>query len=218
MRYLFLALFVLFSFIHLYYCFINDRKGRVRTKPLLIITLFVYYMLSDSDISYLLAAVLLASWIGDILLIGHGEGWLVAGGAFFIAAHVLLVLLFLREVRAAGQPWAVLSVILIIYAAAAYFVIRSIRDSSPRVISSALFIYLLINAVMNLFAVMRMITLGTAGSALVFVGAVIFFLSDCALFILLYHKNPRIVYKRNFTVMVTYLLAEFLIVVGNLMG
>ena len=218
MRFLFLALFALFSLIHLYYCFFNDRKGRIRTKPFLIITLFVFYLLSAQEISCLLAAALLASWTGDILLIGRGEKWLVAGGGFFIAAHVLLMLLFLRDVRTAGQPWAILAVILIIYVASAYLVIKSISDRAPKIIASALFMYLLINAMMNMFALMRMITLGTAGSALVFVGAVFFFLSDCALFILLYHRDPKIVYRRNFTVMVTYLLAEFLITVGNLIG
>ena len=86
-RYLFLALFAIFSLIHLYYCFLNDRKGRVRTKPLLIITLLIFYLKSAPEISYLLAAALVASWIGDILLIGNGEKWLVTGGAFFIAAN-----------------------------------------------------------------------------------------------------------------------------------
>ncbi len=216
MRYLFLILFALFSLVHLYYCFINDRKGRVRTKPLLIITLLIFYLMSSDTVSYLLLSALAASWIGDILLIGNGEKWLVAGGGFFIAAHICLMLLFFKEVRAAGQPWLLLFLLMIVYIAAAYLVIRSIKDEAPKMISLGLFLYLLINTVMNLFAVMRMITLGTFGAALVFIGAVMFFLSDCALFLLLYHKSPRIVYKRNFTVMVTYLLAEFLIVTGTL--
>ena len=81
-----------------------------------------------------------------------------------------------------------------------------------------LWLYLLINAVMNMFAAMRMTTLGTPGSVLVYAGSVFFFLSDCALFLLLYLDDPKIVFKRNFTIMITYLAAEFLIVTGVLMG
>ena len=50
-----------------------------------------------------------------------------------------------------------------------------------------------------------------------YAGAVLFFVSDCALFLVRYHKNKNLVYRRHFTVMLTYVLGELLITQGMLM-
>lgn len=218
MGHIFLILFLVFSIIHLIFCFRDDRVGRKRTKPLLIITLLVYYLLSAQGPSLLLAVALVMSWIGDILLIKPGEKWLIAGGVSFITTHILLVLFFRRQAELSGQPVVLMIVLFVLYIAVAYAVIRRIREKTSGVMQLLLWLYLLINAVMNMFAAMRMTTLGTPGSVLVYAGSVFFFLSDCALFLLLYLDDPKIVFKRNFTIMITYLAAEFLIVTGVLMG
>ena len=44
-----------------------------------------------------------------------------------------------------------------------------------------------------------------------------FFTSDCTLYLVRYHKNKDLIFKKHFTVMLTYLLGEALITVGMLL-
>ncbi len=72
------------------------------------------------------------------------------------------------------------------------------------------------NAAMNIFALMQLVSLPGAGAAAVYAGAVLFFVSDCSLFILCFGgKERRNVL--NFTVMLTYILGQFLISHGMIL-
>ena len=89
-----------------------------------------------------------------------------------------------------------------------FFVQRSI---------TAVNIYLLCNSTMNLFAMMQLFTLKNKGAAIAYAGAVLFFISDCTLFLVRYYKNPDVVFRKHFTVMLTYLAGEFFITLGMMM-
>jgi uncharacterized membrane protein YhhN len=60
-------------------------------------------------------------------------------------------------------------------------------------------------------------SLKNTGAAVAFAGAVLFFASDCTLFLVRYHDNENLVFRKHFTVMLTYLLAEFLITFGMIL-
>ena len=77
-----------------------------------------------------------------------------------------------------------------------------------------MFFYLLLNGAMNCFAIFRCITVPSAAAITTAVGAVLFFVSDCTLFFVRFHKESR--WKTHFPVMLTYLLGELLIVLGLL--
>ena len=47
--------------------------------------------------------------------------------------------------------------------------------------------------------------------------AILFFVSDSTLYLNKYYKKKDIIYKKHFTIMLTYLLGEFLITQGMLM-
>ena len=70
---------------------------------------------------------------------------------------------------------------------------------------------------MNIFAMMQLLSRPSPAAAVAYIGALLFFASDCCLFLVRYGKRPDIVFKKHFTVMLTYLLGELLIVVGILM-
>ena len=80
-----------------------------------------------------------------------------------------------------------------------------------------MYFYLLSNSTMNVFSLMQLTSLRSAGAAVAYVGAVLFFISDCTLFLVRYHKNKDLIFKRHFTVMLTYILGELLITQGVLM-
>ena len=64
---------------------------------------------------------------------------------------------------------------------------------------------------------MQLLSTGTLGAVIAYIGAVLFFASDCSLFLVRYYKPRKIVYKDHFTVMLTYILGELLITQGIIM-
>lgn len=82
---------------------------------------------------------------------------------------------------------------------------------------AVMYIYLLANSAMNVFALMQLLSTGTLGAVIAYIGAVLFFASDCSLFLVRYYKPRKIVYKDHFTVMLTYILGELLITQGIIM-
>jgi uncharacterized membrane protein YhhN len=77
--------------------------------------------------------------------------------------------------------------------------------------------YLMTNSTMNLLALSRMFSLQTVGSVVAYVGAVLFFVSDCTLFLVRYYRKPETIFKKHFTVMTLYLSGQFFITLGILM-
>ena len=80
MRYVFLAALALCSAAHLYYSWVDNKRGRAATKPFLLILLVLYYVFSADRLSFVLLGALVTSWLGDVLLIPRGHGWFAAGG------------------------------------------------------------------------------------------------------------------------------------------
>lgn len=211
---LFLVLFVLFSLLHLISSWKNDRIGRAKTKPFLISCLALSYLFSANDPSGLLLAALLTSWLGDVLLIPKGNQWVILGGASFLVSHFMLMGLYLPHIRFSAVSWFQLLPIAAVYALLSVKSIRAVQDNTPKLLLIAFGLYLLSNSVMNLLALMQLHTLRNIGAAISYAGAVLFFLSDCILLLVRYHRNPNLVPKKHFPVMLCYLSGEFLITLG----
>ncbi|MGN1418426.1 MAG: lysoplasmalogenase [Acutalibacteraceae bacterium] len=219
MKYLFLALFALCSAVHLYFSWKDEKKGRAITKPLLLLLLMLYYVFScsKSTISTILLAALFTSWLGDVLLIPSGTMWFVAGGISFMISHFLFIATYFGQISFSDVPWVPVILLAVIYCAVAAKVISMCWKNAPKNMRAALYVYLLANSAMNVFAFMQMITLRSPGAIIAYIGALLFFISDCSLFLLRYYKEKKIVFKDHFTVMLTYLAGEFLITQGILM-
>lgn len=213
---LFLILFALASLIHLYGSYKDDRRIRAWSKGFILIFLLGYYLCSVSAPSYLVIAALLTSWLGDVLLIFHGVKWFTAGGISFMASHFCFMLVYLPQVSFAQLPWWLVAVIGLVYFAVVYLVFRALRPYLPKPLFYPMFLYLLINGAMNMFALMQLLSLPCAATAVTFIGALMFFVSDSTLFFVRFHKKD-VVWKRHFIVMLTYIAAEFLIVQGIIM-
>ena len=67
------------------------------------------------------------------------------------------------------------------------------------------------------FAIKHHQWVGVRDGRVAYIGAVLFFVSDCSLFLVRYYKPRKIVYKDHFTVMLTYILGELLITQGIIM-
>lgn len=211
---LLLALFCLSSALHLYASWRDNKRLRGITKPFLLAFLALYALVSSGFRPDLLALALIACWFGDVLLIPKGHGWFTAGGVSFALAHILFILVYLEKVDFASVPYCVVVPVALIYYAAGRCIIRSIRATTPKAMVVPMYVYLIANATMNVFALMLALSTSERGAIIAYVGAVLFFLSDCALFVVRYHAKRDIVPKRHFTVMLTYLLGVLYITLG----
>ena len=216
MQYVFLVLLLGFSAVHLYHSWKDDSKKRPFTKWALLLCILGYYLVQTNAYTPLLIAALLTSWLGDVLLIGKGNAWFVSGGISFLAAHICFVLLYAGQVSFAAVNWAIVIPAAVVYFAVTAVVLYLLRGKVPKPMFVPMFLYLLANATMNLFALMQLLCNPCAGSAVAFCGAALFYVSDSALYLNKYYEK-KIVYKSHFTIMLTYILGEFLITQGMLM-
>lgn len=216
MKYVFLGLFAGFSAVHLYYSWKDEKKGRAITKPFLLIFILLYYLVSCETTSLLLVFALLTSWLGDVLLIPQGTKWFISGGFSFFVSHFLFIAVYFSRINFSQVPWIWAILLAFVYFGIAAKIITMLQKSTPKEMRIAMYGYLIANSAMNVFAFMQMITNFSAGSVVAYIGAMLFFASDCSLFLVRYYEKP-VVFKKHFTVMLTYLLGEFLITQGILM-
>lgn len=214
---LFLGLFLLVSVLHLTESWKDHTKGRAITKPFLLILLACFYMTAAEKPSYLMLGALLTSWLGDVLLIFRGHGWFIIGGTSFTVSHILLMTVYFSFIDFQKVSWMLILPVFLLYFGISVYVMKKIRESTPKLLFLPMWGYLLVNGIMNLFALMVLCTYRNFGAVVLYVGAVLFFTSDCILFLVRYYKNKDLIYKKHFMVMLTYLGAEFLITLGILM-
>lgn len=214
MKYVYLIALVIVSVIHLIDSYRDDSKKRARTKGFLLPLILLYYLASVDTYSWVLVAALVTSWLGDVLLIPKGSKWFVMGGISFLVSHVLFIFTYVPNIDFSHIALYIVIPAGVIYFAIAGIIIKNILPSTPKMMIGPMFAYLIANSTMNIFALMQLVSRPCVGSAVAYVGAVLFFVSDCTLFLVRYHKNKDIVFKRHFTVMLTYILGELLITQG----
>ena len=216
MKYLFLALFIITSVIHLVDSWNNDRIKRARTKPFLLVFLTLFYVFATPEIDYFLLGALITSWLGDVLLIPRGDKWFIVGGISFMLAHFLFIISYAGNIDLGKANWYIVVPMAVIYFGISFWILHILKPSTPKKMVLPMNFYLLCNSAMNLCALLQLMTYRNLGSLLALLGAVLFFVSDCCLFVLRYHSRQGLIFKNHFTVMITYLLGEFLITAGML--
>ena len=214
--YIFLALYVVVSGIHLFHSWQDSPKRRY-SKPFLLILLILYYVFSADKLSWALMCALVTSWIGDVLLIPKGTKWFVAGGISFLLCHVFFVIVYYPTVVWQDVIWWIWIPAAILYYGISVRLTLTVRHNVPIAVLIPMIFYLIMNSTMNLFALAQLMSLHSAGSIIAYIGAVSFFISDCTLYLVRYHDNKELIFKKHFTVMLTYLLGEALITAGMLM-
>lgn len=216
-KYVILGLLAAVSFVHLYHSWIDDSKKRKYTKPFLLPLIIAYYIVSASDVSVILIIALAASWLGDVLLIPKGNGWFTAGGISFMITHFLFIAVYATLVDFSNVMWPLIVIAAVVYYGISAIIIKALTPSTPKVMLIPMYVYLLSNSTMNVFALMQLVSLRSAGAIVAYAGAVLFFISDCTLFLVRYHKNNNLIFKKHFTVMLTYIVGELLITQGVIM-
>lgn len=216
-KYLFLALLAISTAIHLYHSWLDDSEKRKYTKPFLLIFILLYYIFSADKLSFLLCGALVTSWIGDVLLIGKGNKWFTFGGIAFMLSHFLFIFVYALNLSFKNVTWWIVIPAAVIYYGISFLIVRAVKPTTPKIMIIPMYFYLLCNSTMNIFSLMQLLAFRNSGAVVAYIGAVLFFISDCTLYLVRYYKNENIVFKRHFTVMLTYVLGELFITQGILM-
>lgn len=215
MKYVFLAIFIISSAVHLYASAKQDKTLRAATKWILLPALLGWYCLSVAEPLPIVIAALVTSWLGDVLLIPKGVKWFSIGGMSFLLSHLCFIAAYTANISFSAIPvWAILAAGAA-YAAAVACLFSRLKPHLPEKLFGPMFFYLLVNGAMNCFALYQLISLPCLATAVTFVGALMFFTSDSTLFFVRFKKDC--VFKTHFEVMLTYILGEFLIVLGLVM-
>jgi len=199
--------------IHLYASFKDNKKLRKQSKGFILLGILGIYVLTARNVNTIVIFAILTSWLGDVLLIPKGNKWFAAGGVSFMVSHVLFILSYYPQIDFSKVPFVVIGLLAIIYGFVAVKVFKALKQYIPKMLFYPMIIYLAINCCNNLFAWMQFFSNKDLTTTIILIGAVLFFISDSVLFLVRFHKQHVVPYE-HFYVMLTYILAEILIVQG----
>ncbi|MEA5050158.1 MAG: lysoplasmalogenase family protein [Oscillospiraceae bacterium] len=208
----FLCLFAAASAIHLYGSFIDDRRVRNASKGAVVLFLLCFYLTRAAAPEKWFAAALVFSLLGDVLLMFRR--CFAAGGVSFLFTHICLIVLWSRGIPAAFPPFLFFPAAAA-YAAVIVWELRKVAKHLPRRLRFPAAFYLCTNAAMNLAALLQLLSSPGRATALIYAGAVCFFLSDCVLFFVRFPAGFRVP-RRHFPVMLLYIAGILLITLGVL--
>lgn len=212
----FYKIYTAFSILYLIILLSGYERFDLFLKPILIpiIGFGVYFHRKFPTKNTLLSGLIL-SWIGDVILLftDLGEIYFILGLLSFLTAHIIYCVLFnkQRKVRKKqNRSLFIFGSILI-----ALYLIGMVSFLMPFLgnLEIPVTIYASIISIMLLFAFNGFLVWEKPGNLLIFLGAFFFIISDSILAI---NKFYAPIPKSSFFIMLTYLLAQYLIVIGIL--
>jgi len=212
----FFKIYIVFSIIYLIILLSGFDRFDLFLKPILIpIIGFGAYFYRKFPTQNTLLAALVFSWIGDVILLftDLGEIYFILGLVSFLISHILLCVLFNKQnkIRKKQNKALFISGSVLI----ALYLIGMISVLMPHLgnLETPVIVYASIISIMLLFAFNGLLVWEKPGNYLVFLGALFFVASDS---ILALNKFYAPIPKSSFFIMLTYLLAQYLIVLGIL--
>ncbi len=215
----FIAYFAVLSIVHLFFCYFEIRPYRVMTKPLIMLSLAVFYACAAKSVDYVVLTALICGLAGDVLLIPEKDGrFFIPGALSFTLGHALYCLAIFRRTEGTTKEHMLTAAVaitlyLIIVAYASFRIEKHVDDKKMRVLMPT---YLGIVAAVNIFAWVNLASKISAGSgifasSLITLGSMLFLTSDTILARSMFVKDVR---RPNFPVMLTYIPAQLLLCVG----
>lgn len=208
MNNLFLGWFIIIAIFHLVCCFKDGELLRKITKPLLIPLLIGYYLTNTLSPQLTIVWALLLGWGGDVLLLRSKSSWFIAGLIAFLGGHFLYITTLIADLN--RLDYHLLLPLFILYCLIGVLAFVYLRERLGA-LKIPVITYIIVLELMSLIALHRLWFNPNLGTALVFVGTLLFCLSDFLLSQRFFIKEGR---HPHFNVMLTYLTAQFLIVYG----
>ncbi|WP_411169089.1 lysoplasmalogenase [Clostridium sp. MB05] len=208
------GLFFVIFVMHMIFTKNEYIKGRYYTKPFLMILLAIYYILSVPEINKFIVLALGFAFIGDVFLMwSERKSYFIIGLVAFLMGHICYVLLFLQDISFTKDIpiWFYLSII--IYVIVAIAVMKKLKNYLGNM-KIPTYVYVTIISSMSFASLARISVMGISTSSLLpFIGSLLFLCSDSILGFYTFKGKFK---NGNVYIMLTYVLAQVLIVGGYL--
>jgi uncharacterized membrane protein YhhN len=184
------------------------------TKPAILVSLIAYFLTSSNHLNKTLKLLtlfaLLFSLLGDVLLmfVHKSEGYFMFGLIAFLLAHIMYIIVFLKHKNPNKNPY-VFTLIALLYAAILFYIMFDGLGDMLYPVT----VYMLVILTMAITAFLRQGKVLPLSYTLVFLGALLFMLSDSILALNKFYKPLPL---SNISIMLTYALAQYFIVLGLL--
>ena len=184
------------------------------TKPLIVLSLLVFFLIQSNSLNRitksLMLSALVLSLIGDIALLFDSVNamYFIVGLASFLVAHVMYMLLFLKQ-RDHNKKPLLFVILMLLYASILFYLLKDgLGDLLIPVI-----IYMLVILGMSTTAFLRIKDNNIKSYYWVFIGSILFMISDSILALDKFHQPLTL---SSIGIMLTYALAQYCIVIGIL--
>lgn len=213
---LFLKIYIGFSIFYLLLLLSGYESFDLFLKPILIPLLgFGVYFHKKFPTKNIVLIALLFSWIGDVILLfaDIAEIYFILGLVAFLISHVIYTVLFNKQTKT--RPKKNKAAFLIGSLVIAGYLIGMLSLLLPTLgdLKIPVIVYATVISLMLLFAFSGFLTWKRPGNQNVFIGAIVFVSSDSILAVNKFHTPIE---KSSFFIMLTYLVAQYLIVTGIL--
>lgn len=183
-------------------------------KPAIVISLIFLFIKTSDGISKSIKRItllaLVFSLLGDIFLmfVEHSPHFFTVGLVAFLLAHIMYILVFLKQ-KNKQKSMVFFVVLLLVYASGLFYLLK---DGLGAMLVPVI-IYMIVILSMATSAFLRKGIVNSNSYNLVFIGAIFFMISDS---ILALNKFYQPLPFSNISIMLTYALAQLLIVLGLL--
>lgn len=211
----YIKIFASISICYLILLFLDQDNFAWYLKPLLLpFLLLETYFFEKFKTKTLLLFALFFSWLGDIILMfaDNGELYFIFGLVSFLVAHIIFIFLFIKQNRENNK----ISKLFWVGAIGVFFYLfgmLSLLFPNLGELKIPVSIYAITISLMLLTAIKGYFNWSEPNNQTILFGALFFISSDSILAINKFHSELP---KSGFLIMITYLLAQYLITEGIL--
>ena len=199
-----LGLFIIVSILDIIGILTHSMLLRVIFKPLVILSLTLYYLSSAKANTWYLGG-LFFSFLGDVFLLKSGELYFMLGLASFLLAHIIYIKITARFIK--KKSLSKITVTALPFLALFITFLLFLKDHLGEMLYPVI-LYGIIISVFGMIATLNYISNKSRANLWLFFGALFFILSDSILAINKFYSTKEVY---GLLVMVTYIIAQFLI-------
>ena len=190
------------------------RVTKVLLMPLLALCFFLLWRCAGGEpVPWYVLAALLFGYVGDTCLIDHHHPiGFPLGLAAFSAGHVFYILQMLM-ITAAPELWMI-ALLIVIYGAGVVMTFKKLSPFLPKKLWGGCLFYMILLSTLSAAAAAGMLTSLSLGTVCLFLGTLLFLLSDTILSFEIFKGETN---NGNLKVMTAYIAAQILIAAGFLL-
>jgi uncharacterized membrane protein YhhN len=191
-----------------------ESNGRYIFKPVILLALMGYYLVQATETNKTFLAALFFCWVGDVMLMFSGDLYFMLGLVAFLIGHIFYIFSFRQFSWSTGidllPTQKVRYAFPIILAGTGLLVVLFPKLGALQI---PVTVYALVLMLMAINALFRLGHTNQTSFTWVFVGALLFMVSDSALAFNKFHTQ---FVGASVVIMVTYVTAQFMILKGIL--